>query len=254
MVQLNKDFSKLNYIGKVIYNKDPDYTGRCKVRVFGLMDELEDNLVPWFSPMTVSTFSSELGGGNFSVPKVGAFVRVRFANNDIYSGEYTSVQNIDPNIFEGDDGLSKDDYEGTHVILYDQDQELLVAFQKNSGFTIYYRESKINISPSNIITASTPNNNSIVTMNNDTITVVSKNEVNVTSAAAVNVNSDVINLNGNSVAVGNGANVPAVNGNALVAVLTSLAEAISMKMPQTPGTPDPNSFSSILSTTVTLSK
>jgi len=46
MVQLNKDFSKLNYIGKVIYNKDPDYTGRCKVRVFGLMDELEDNLVP----------------------------------------------------------------------------------------------------------------------------------------------------------------------------------------------------------------
>ena len=253
-MQLDKDLTKLNYIGKVIYNKDPDYSGRCKVRIFGLMDDLEDNLIPWFSPMTVCTFSSDLGGGNFSVPKIGAFVRVRFANNDIYSGEYTSVQNIDPGVFEGEDGLSKDDYEGTHVLLYDQEQELLIAFQKGSGFTIYYRESKVNIAPNNIITVATPNNNSVITLNNDTTSIVTKNEINVTSSAAVNVNSDVVNINGNSVAVGTGANVPAVNGNALVSVLTSMAEAISMKMPQTPGTPNPSSFSSILSTSVTLSK
>lgn len=253
-MQLNKDLSKSNFIGKVIYNDDPTFSGRCKIRVYGLMDDLEDNLIPWFSPMTISTFSSNLGGGNFSIPKVGVFVRVRFANNDIYSGEYTSIQNIDPGIFEGDDGLDKEDYVGTHVLLYDQDQELLVAFQKRTGFTIYYRESKINIAPTNVITIAEPNSNSIITLNNDTINIVSKNEVNVSSTSAVNISSDVVNINGNSVAVGSDANEPAVKGNALVSVLTDLAAQIAMKYPQTPGQPNSSAFSSILSSSVTVSK
>ena len=40
-LELNKNLSKGNFVGRVIKNEDPDFTGRCKVRVFGLMDELE---------------------------------------------------------------------------------------------------------------------------------------------------------------------------------------------------------------------
>lgn len=253
-MQLNKDLSKNNFIGKVIYNEDPTFSGRCKVRVYGLMDDLEDNLIPWFSPMTISTFSSNLGGGNLSVPKLGAFVRVRFANNDIYSGEYTCIQNIDPGIFEGEDGLDKEDYSGTHVLLYDQDQELLIAFQKRTGFTIYYREAKVNIAPTSIVTITQPNNNSVITLNNDTINIASKSEINISSASSVNVTSDVVSINGNSVSVGSDANEPAVKGNALVSVLTDLAAQIAMKYPQTPGQPNSSIFSSILSSSVTVSK
>lgn len=247
---LSKDLSKQNFIGQVIYNNDPDMVGRCKVRVLGLMDDLDENLIPWFSPMTIGIFSSIDGGGNFSVPKNGAWVRVRFPNEDIYSGEYTSIQNVDPNMFTGDSGLDKEDYVGTHVLLYDADQELMIVFQPHSGITMYYRESKINIAPTNVITLCQPNNNSIITLNNDTINITSNNEINISAHAAANVSADVVNLNANSVNVGKGASAHAVNGERLISVLQTLATAISQKYPITPGMPNTSSFSGILSSSV----
>jgi hypothetical protein len=247
---LNKDLSKGNFIGRVIRNEDPDFTGRCKVRVFGLMDDLEEEFLPWFSPANNSIFSSSRGGGSLSIPKVGAFVRVRFVNEDIYSGEYTCIQNVDPFLAN----TIKDDYIGTHVICYDADQELMIMFQPHRGLVLYYKESEINIAPDNKITISEPNNNSIITMANDVINIVSKNQINVTALKSANITSDVVNLEANSVNVGRGANTPAVDGNALVGVLEYLSKMISEKYPQTPGVPNTESFSSILSTSVKISK
>ena len=246
----DKDLSKNNYIGVVVSNEDETCSGRCKIRVFGLMDELDDNLLPWFSPMTITTFSSQYGGGNFSVPKVGTYVRVQFANNDILSGEYACVQNLDPNLKD----LIKNDYIGTHVILYDCDQELIIVFQPNSGLTILYKDTKFNISPTNMITLSEPNNNAIITLDNDTINITTKGEINITSSSAVNVTTDVANIEANSVNVGKNASVPAVNGTALMEVLTEMAKAISDKYPITFGMPNPNSFNKILSSSVKISK
>lgn len=252
MTSVKKDLKNNNFIGKVVVNEDPDMVGRCKVRVLGLMDELEDNLLPWFSPMNISTFSSDAGGGNFSVPKKGSWVRVRFAGGDIYSGEYTSLQNIDPGIFQGNPSLDKDDYLGTHVLLYDRDQELMIVFQPHSGFTIFYRESKINIAASNAITISQPNNNSIITLNNDTINITSKSEINVTGKSAVNVTGNVINLNGSSVNAGKSPNYSAVKGETLVSVLETICKAIWDKYPISPGMPNTSMIPSILSSSVKL--
>lgn len=243
-----KDLSKGNYIGKVIYNEDPTYAGRCKIKVYGLMDDLDDVFVPWFSPGNISTFSSEFGGGNFSVPKIGAFVRVKFSNNDIFSGEYTCIQNVDPYIKK----LIKDDYLGTHVLLYDCDQELIIAFQPHSGLTILYKDTKFNISPTNVITLSEPGNNSIITIDNDTINISSTSEINIEGKGTVNVTSDVVNIDGDSVNVGKYANVPAVNGTELLKALKTLGNGINECYPK--GAPiDVNGFDPVLSSSVKIS-
>ena len=72
-MDLNKDF-----LGRVIYNEDPTFSGRCKVQVFGLFDAFETENIPWFVPQSCSIFSSGNGSGNLSVPKIGTIVRVKF--------------------------------------------------------------------------------------------------------------------------------------------------------------------------------
>lgn len=248
-LELNKNLSKGNFIGRVVKNEDPDFIGRCKVRVFGLMDDLDEEFLPWFSPANNGVFSSGRGGGSLSVPKIGTFVRVRFVNEDVYSGEYTCIQNVDPYLAQ----TIKDDYVGTHVICYDSEQELMIMFQPHRGLTLFYKEAEINIAPDNKITLSEPNYNSIITLSNDTINIVSKNQVNVTALKSANITSDVVNIDGNSVNVGKKANVPAVNGNALVNILTEFANIISEKYPKSPGMPDTSKLTSILSTSVKLS-
>ena len=245
-----KDLSNKNFIGRVIFNEDPDFSGRCKVKVFGLMDELDNMFVPWFAPMTSSVFSSNTGGGSMSVPKLGTLVRVRFANDDIYSGEYTNIQNVDPYLAEE----IKTDYVGTHVICYDADEELMILFQPHYGLRLYYKESYFSIAPDNMITLSTPNNESIIQMVGDEMRLTTKGSINITSTDVVNVDSGVVNINSKTTNIGKGDLVPAVNGDELLKVLKSLATQISAKYPVTPGTPNPMSFGSILSNSVKISK
>ena len=102
----------MEYIGKVIYNEDTTHTGRCKVRVFGLFDNLKDENIPWFTPMNSSIFSAG-GAGSLDVPKIGTIVRVKFSNNDYYSGEYMALQCVDPALVKE----IEDDYDGAHVCL-----------------------------------------------------------------------------------------------------------------------------------------
>jgi hypothetical protein len=255
----DKDLTLENFVGKVIYNEDPDFSGRCKVRVFGLFDELDDSLIPWFTPQSSAIFSSGNGGGSLSVPKIGTFVRVKFANNDFYSGEYTNIQNVDPflvQILKGDDKTKSDygEYTGSHVICYDSEQNLLVLFQPYSGLTMYYKESIINIGADTIVTLKTPNDNATITLDNDNINITTKATVNITSSNSVTVNSDNIVLEGNTVDVGKDANVPAVNGEALFNVLSLLATEIESKQPSTFGKFPVSLLKQIYSNTVKISK
>ena len=64
------------YIGIVIYNKDPLFSGRCKIRVFGVMDNIKDEYIPWSTPINSNIFSSN-GGGSISIPKIGSYARVK---------------------------------------------------------------------------------------------------------------------------------------------------------------------------------
>lgn len=78
---LNRD-----YIGIVVDNNDPDKLGKCKIRVFGVFDEVADKDLPW-----AAGEQEFIGGlkGSFIVPPVGCIVAVGFENGDIYFPEYS---------------------------------------------------------------------------------------------------------------------------------------------------------------------
>lgn len=247
------------YIGKVIYNEDPTHSGRCKVRVLGLFDDLPDENVPWFTPVTSNIFSAG-GAGSLSVPKLDTFVRVKFSNNDLYSGEYIALQVIDPALINE---ISAD-YDGAQVLLYDVTEELLITYQKMQGLKIYHKGSYILLDPSGTIQAVHQNNSNVVEINNERIIITtasgnaggaSTGSIDITSGSTVNITADTVNVNGNKVNIGPGPYVPATNTEELKVILNKLVAAIGLKMPVGP---DPtlagSTFSNINSKTVFISK
>ena len=238
-------------IGIVVNNNDPDFSGRCKIRVYGLMDDIEDSLLPWFTPINNCIFSGN-GNGALSIPKIGTYVRVNFANDDIYSGEYTAIQNIDPALINE----IKDNYQNSHVMCFDSDKNFYMMFQPSKlsgetqdgkGFKIFYNDAIIQLTPDGRIYCQTAAGESIIEMNGNDIKIVGGNDVTVAGSTTVNIIGSTVNIKGNEVNVGKNANEPAVLGNQLAMLLKSMCMAIQMKMPQTPGMPNPDMVNTILS-------
>ena len=80
---LKHNLHEEDWIGIVTNNQDPTFAGRAQVRVFGLMDSIIDEHIPWATPVN-SLFYGGDGGGTLSVPKLGQFVRIQFNNGDLY--------------------------------------------------------------------------------------------------------------------------------------------------------------------------
>lgn len=245
-----------NYIGVVVYNKDPLFSGRCKIKVYGIMDEISNvDLLPWFYPINGCIFSGG-GNGTLSIPKIGTYVRVRFANGDIYSGEYYAIQNIDSKLIKE----IQDNYENTHVFGFDSDKDFYMMYQPSQldtdgnqvgkGFKIHYNDAVIQITPDSRIYIQSPEAESIIEIDGEDIKIVGGKTVTIAGSTEVNVIGATVNINGNNVNVGKNANEPAVLGNKLVSVLKGICLAIQSKMPVTPGTPAPEMCDSILSNTV----
>ena len=244
-----KKFDK-EYIGQVVYNLDPTYSGRCKIKVYGLFDELPDEDCPWFVPQNLSGFSSSGGAGCISVPKIGAVVRVKFQNGDIYSGEYSNVQTLDPNL----KNEIKDDYVDTHVLCYDADKDLMICYQPMTGIKLWLNGSMVKIDANGSIQLKHQNNTGVVEVNSDSINVTEANgTVNISGGTTVNITSGIVNINGSSVALGNNAVSKAVKGEKLIGVLQQIVTELNTKYPQSVSTLAGRDFKEILSSDVTLS-
>jgi len=228
---IQHDYRDNDWIGIVVNSKDTTFSGRCQIRVLGLFDGIKNEHLPWAVPINSTIFAGD-GAGSISIPKIGQFVRVQFNNGDIYAPEYTTIQNIDSDLIE----KIKDDYQGTHVLLYDPVEELTVIFQRQSGFQIYHKESFIQITPDTLITLQTPNGESIVQMDGDTINITTVNEVNVIAAARAEVAADEVIVNGaQATKIGPGPYQAGVGGEGLMALLSTMASALDSKLPATPG-------------------
>lgn len=217
------------YLGKVIYNEDPTFSGRCKVRVFSLFDELPDNIIPWFIPADFSVFSGG-GAGNISIPKVGDVVKVRFTNDDYYSGEYTGIQNIDPDLINE----IKDDYKDTHVLLYDSEKDLIVIYQPKTGLKMYLNGSVIVIDADGMIQMKHKNNANVIEITDDAITIVSGNnsQINLNTDGTVNIKGGNVKVDSRNIELGSGGTgTHAVLGQELITELQSLNAAIMAKYP-----------------------
>lgn len=100
MIPLNENVGKkgidrfMDYEGVVIDNNDPKQISQVKVRIKGLMDDVEDENLPWLRPH-IRHLEGYLGGsqvnafGIFAVPVRGARVTVNFPTGNLYEGQYT---------------------------------------------------------------------------------------------------------------------------------------------------------------------
>ena len=219
-----------DYIGVIINPNDPTFSGRCQVRVLGLMDDIEDEYLPWASPINSCVFSNQ-GAGSISVPKIGTFVRVNFVHGDVYNLEYSFIQNLSDKLSE----LIKDDYLNTHVLVFDPDEELVVLYQPGSGFKISLKNSEIIIGNDAMITISHANSDSLIQLKGEDINITSKANINIASGSQITAMSNEVNLIGKNLTTLGGDNSNAIHpiarGDILYNLLETLASAIDAKMP-----------------------
>ncbi|HUT79859.1 MAG TPA: phage baseplate assembly protein V [Candidatus Bathyarchaeia archaeon] len=228
---LNNDFRDNDWLGIVVNNQDPTFAGRAQVRVFGVMDTIINEHLPWSSPVNSEIYGGD-GGGSLSIPKLGQFVRIRFANGDLYSPEILAIQNIDSNLIE----TIKEDYEGAHVLAHDPEYGLSIIHQVQSGLLIFYKESFFQITPDSMITLQTEDAESLIQLEGDVTRIVTKNEVNVAAASKATVSADEVVVEGSNVTkIGPGPYADAILADGMWAMLSTLAGMIDAKMPASPG-------------------
>ena len=129
-----------------------------------------------------------------------------------------------------------DDYEGTHVLLYDPDEDINVIYQRERGLMLFYRDSFLQISPDSMITIQHANQDSMIQLEGDKCNIVTKNEVNVSAASRVTLNADEVVAEGNlTTKLGSGTMSHAVLAEPLWALLSTMATALDAKLPLTPG-------------------
>lgn len=228
---VEQDYHDNDWLGVVINNQDSTYSGRCKVRVFGIFDNIKDEHLPWATPVHSTIFAGN-GAGSISIPKIGQFVRIQFNNGDQYAPEYTAIQNIDTTLID----RIRDDYEGTHVLAYDPEENLIIIFQRELGIQIFLKDSYFQISNDSLITISTPEGESIIQMDGDTTNITTTKDINIASSAKVEVVADEVIVKGsNATKIGPGPYYKAVLAEPMWALLKTLATALDAKFPATPG-------------------
>lgn len=125
-----------NWIGEVINNKDPKNLGRCKIRVYGKFDLLDEETIPWANPM-----NRDIPGAH-AVPRVGDIVAVRFDNGNIYQPEYSFQVNQNPEL-KGEILDASSAPQDVISIVYDANRMFRLYFSPDSGLVITLGDNDI---------------------------------------------------------------------------------------------------------------
>lgn len=234
-----KGLSKNELIGKIFYgevvdNNDPDQEGRCRVKVYGVFDDIANEDIPWASPGSSRTFGGGADGGfgDISIPKNKAIVRISFAEGELYSPEWHSLPFMNQ--------AAKDDisssYLDSHLILYDVDQELKVYYTPSNGFEIYLKKSHMTINPDASITIEHKDSQSIIELVGPDCNITTQANVNITAATKIEATAETCILNGTKkTQLGPSGNFSAVGAEPLWAFVKALSAAVDLKWPPSPG-------------------
>ena len=235
-----------DWIGKVVDNRDPEFTGRCKVRVYGKFDgtvnmddnnsefSIPDDDLPWAYPAGSTIFGGgkENGAGSLSVPKIGAKVKIHFSGGNIYSPEYVAVQDLNTAVVNE----IKDSYQNAHVLFYDEDEDVKVVYTPAKGFEFFHKNSHIIINPDSSITIEHKDSSSIIELVGSTINITANSTVNITANSKIQAEASECLINGNSVTkLGPAPSYSGVLAEPLWTFLKMLSSAVDAKLPSTPG-------------------
>lgn len=221
------------WLGPVVDNNDPEKLGRCKIKVFSLFDDVEDASVPWAFPVTNTVFAGGKGGfGSLSVPKIGAIVRVQFSEGNLYSPEYYGIQTIN-RAMQAD---ISDTYLNSHVLAYDEDEELKVYYTPGNGMEIFHKGSHITVNPDSSITIEHKDSQSIIELVGPNISITANSTINITSNSLIKSESSEVAMNGTATTkLGPAPVYSGVLAEPLWTFLKMMAGAIDAKLPSTPG-------------------
>lgn len=244
------------WVGEIVDNKDPDFSGRCKVRVFGLFDgsvdldneksgfSIPDSDLPWVYPANSNIFGGgkSHGAGSISVPKIGSRVKIMFSGGNIYSPEYVSLQDVNSSMIDE----IKNSYDNATVLYYDEDEQVKIIYTKANGIEMYHKKSHIVINPNSSITIEHKDSESIIELVGEKINIVSKATVNVTAKQTVNVTTEHCVIDANKIQLGDKAFESLILGDTFKMFFDSHSHSY-------PGTPPlvplpPNIFSKISKT------
>lgn len=216
---------KKGYIGFVTESDDPERLGRCKIRVIGVYDNIEDKDLPWafYHGSNVFAGGETKGGGSISVPKLGTAVNVTFMDGDIHAPVWNTIIHLNDKLRRE---LSES-YQDSHVIVYDEDQDLKVWFTPSNGMQIYYKDSSISINPDQSILIDHKESQSNIELKAGKITVNARTKVE--------VNSPKIHVNGGTTELGTSPQFSVLLGEVLLAALDTLAATVDLKWPPSPG-------------------
>lgn len=115
-----------HWLGQVIDNQDPEKLGRCKIRVFGKFDLLEEDDIPWSIPM--------FAHGQYMIPKVDDIIAVYFDNGNIYTPVYKYNATLSTGVQDKLNDLS--DPTDLITLAYDTEKGVKVYWKKGDGIII----------------------------------------------------------------------------------------------------------------------
>ena len=135
------DLLATSWLGEVMDVADPQKMGRIKVKVFGKLDDIPVDDMPWAYPGNNHTGGSDTGGGFYSVPKVGSLVSIKFDCGNLGHPEYFFLQNISDQLRDE----IKGSYTNAHSLIYDTITEgfVKVYFTEQKGLMLDYKNSQI---------------------------------------------------------------------------------------------------------------
>jgi hypothetical protein len=224
----NADIS--HYLGVVVDNKDPEFRGRAKVKVFGVFDDISDQDLPWAHQRFEMSYGLGGGSGRMSVPKLGSVVHVQFNNGNYYSPEYKAVQELSPDLI---DEISKS-YDGAHSLIYDGIEQLKMYYTVEKGLVIDLKESKIIIKNDNSILITHADETSSIELKGGKITKYADQEIENTAITRIKNSSEEVWMDGKTTSLGHSPLFSAVCAEPLWDFLKKMALAVDAKFPPTP--------------------
>lgn len=138
--------SEKSYLGRIVDIQDPLYRGRAKISVFGILDDIPVDDLPWAEQISGLSFGSGDGSGNLSIPRLGSVVAVHFEQNNYYKMYYHYIKEIAPDLLE--ELKSDNSYEGTHSIVYDGDAQpglLKMIYTRKNGLVFQLGDATIQL-------------------------------------------------------------------------------------------------------------
>ena len=132
----NEMLNRKVFVGIVEDNYDPKRTGRIKVRVQSIFNDIDTKHIPWSSPY------SSIHGKDFKIPSNGKIVSVVFEGGNLYCPRYVYAEKFNINLQDKLESLSESEYKDFVALLFDHKTQIYADDKK---LTLDYLLNKITI-------------------------------------------------------------------------------------------------------------